>query len=258
MPKEGAEKSSVQSLERTFAILEELAKNQKGLGLTELANTVGLHKSTVHRLLASLSSLGYVVKDSFTGSYRLTFKMLELSNHMLAEMDILSVSKPHLDKLSADTGESIHLVLPDTTSIVYIYKTDASNRSFRMTSQIGKRMPMYCSAVGKSMLSTFSKTEVQNIWNNSKIKALTPYTITDFATLEAQLCDIRRRGYAIDEQENELGVRCIGAAITDYTGRAIAALSLSAPVVRMSDERIQQLQVQLLHTRNNICHDMGY
>ena len=116
--------SSVQSLDRAFALLERLALHPRGMGLVELADSVGLHKSTAHRLLSSLTALGYVVKDSGTGRYRLTYKLLTLSNGILEDMDVLSAAKPHLDRLSEETGEIVHLMVPEGADGVYIYKSD--------------------------------------------------------------------------------------------------------------------------------------
>ena len=252
------EKIPVQSLERAFALLETLSQNPRGIGLVELSSQTLLHKSTVHRLLSSMIGMGYVVKDSFSGLYRLTYKLLELSSSVLYGTDILTSAKPHLDLLAEQAGESVHLVFPDDFRIVYVYKNDTSSHTFQMRSHIGLRNPMYSTAVGKSILATLSADEVAKIWDESNVRAITPNTVTTLAQLTAQLDRVRNLGYALDNEENETGVRCVGVSIPDQTGRAVAAISVSAPASRMTDERIGVLVPSLLACRDNIRKDLGY
>lgn len=248
---------SVQSLERAFFILETLSHYPKGIGLVELSGLVGLHKSTVHRLLATLLELGYVTQDCFTSQYRMTFKMLELSNAMLNDLDIVSLAKPHLDQLSRDVGESVHLVLPQGDQVVYVYKTDFSNRSVQMRSKVGLSNSMFFTAVGKAILATYPSSEVRVMWDK---EPLTPYTLHSIVSLEEffhQLEQARQAGYALDNEENELGIRCIGTAIHGFREPAIAAMSISAPVHEMTDARLRELSPLLLECRNRICRDAG-
>ncbi len=251
------ENGFVQSLERAFSILETLAKQPKGIGLVELSGMVGLHKSTTHRFLSSLCAMGYVVKDSFSGRYRLTFKVMELSNNMLNDIDILTVAKPHLDRLSHEVSESVHLVMPDGAQVVYIYKTDSSNRSFQMRSKVGLRAPMYCTAVGKSILATMTEQQIAAIWAQSEVSAMTHNTIVELEPFLKELSEIRGRGWAFDKEENEDGVSCIGVSISDYQGHAIAAMSISAPSAQMADEHIEALLPAIFACRDNIYRDMG-
>ena len=147
-----AEKSGVQSVERIFQLIEHLAAHPTGVSLQRLAEETGLAKSTVHRLLASLVGLGYVVQDEENGHYRLTLKMFELSSGIVDSMDIMGVAKAHLERLSQRTGEAVHLVIRDGRDIVYIYKTESG--PMRMSSRVGLRSPLYCTGVGKAILAT--------------------------------------------------------------------------------------------------------
>ncbi len=142
--------------------------------------------------------------------------------------------------------------------IVYVHKVDSKNSSIRMFSRIGMRRPMYCTAVGKSILATMPDHEVARIWSRSNIRRYTEHTIMDLEMLFGELEAIRRRGYALDNEENELGVRCIGAAVLDYTGQGKAALSISAPITRMPDERINELAAELLAASALISAELGY
>ena len=153
-----AEKSGVQSVERIFQLIEHLAAHPTGVSLQRLAEETGLAKSTVHRLLASLVGLGYVVQDEENGHYRLTLKMFELSSGIVDSMDIMGVAKAHLERLSQRTGEAVHLVIRDGRDIVYIYKTESG--PMRMSSRVGLRSPLYCTGVGKAILATLPGDEL--------------------------------------------------------------------------------------------------
>lgn len=248
----------VQSVARIFSIIEVLAAHPKGASLQEISREAGLPKSTVHRLLSSLVTLGYAMQDSFTTHYRLTLKMFELSSGIVNDMDILSVAKPHLDQLSRRSGEAVHLVIQDGVDIVYIYKAEAgASLGTRMASHIGQRAPMYCTGVGKAILATLPAAEVEDIWRHSRPRKLTGRTITDLDQLKAQLAEVRRCGYAIDDEENELGIRCVALAIPGPGGRAESAFSISGLAPYMTDERIRRISALALETRADILHDLG-
>ncbi len=248
--------SSVQSVERTFALLEQLAARPRGMGLVELADLVGLHKSTAHRLLSCLSGLGYVVKDSGTGHYKLTYKLLSLSNAMLEDVDVLSAAKPHLDALSDRTGETVHLMVPEGAMGVYIYKSDPAAGQVQMRSKVGLRVPLVHTAAGKAMLASAPELAAE-LWERTDHAPMTEHTITRLEDFMTELAAVKRRGWAIDNEENELGVRCIGAAVPDYQGKALAAMSISANAARMTPQRVAELAPLLLHCRDEICHDLG-
>ena len=250
-----AEKGGVQSVERIFQLIEHLAAHPTGVSLQTLAGETGLAKSTVHRLLASLVGLGYVVQDEENGHYRLTLKMFELSSGIVDSMDIMGVAKAHLERLSQRTGEAVHLVIRDGRDIVYIYKTESG--PMRMSSRVGLRSPLYCTGVGKAILATRGDEEVLRCWEESERVPCTPYTITRKDAFLREISQIRQHGYAMDNEENELGVRCVAAAIPDWHGAASYALSISAPVSRMTDERVQSLIPALLETRDEISACLG-
>ena len=252
-----SDSSTVQSVERTFLIIDELSKTSAGVPLMVLSEKVGLHKSTVHRLLASLSAMGYVNKDPFSGNYRLSLRLFEVSSRVVNDLDILGVSKPYLDSLSIRTHEAVHLVVREGTDIIYIYKADFNNNTLRLSSRIGLRSKLYCTAVGKAILAALAMDEVERIWNSTEIKKRTEHTVVSLKELLSQLDDVRRLGYAMDNEENEPGVRCIGASILDFSGTAIGAFSVSAPLSRMSDDRIRELTEYVLETRENISREYG-
>ncbi len=248
--------STVQSVERVFSILEALSEYPKGISLGDLAETVSLHKSTVFRLLSTLGKMNYITKDTSNGKYKLTIRLFEIGSRALDGFDLLTVSRPYLEKLTALTNEVTHLVVPDEQWVVYLYKQAPHNFSI-MSSEIGMRNYMYCTGVGKSIMAAGSDEEVIRVWHNSEIIPYTPSTITSLASMQEEVKKIRRLGYAIDNEEHEPGIRCVAAAITDFSGRAIAAVSLAATVYRMPDERIQELAPLVISTAKNISSVFG-
>ena len=249
-----ADKSGVQSVERIFQLIESLAAHPAGAGLQRLAQDTGLAKSTVHRLLASLVSLGYAAQDE-NGRYRLTLKMFELSSGIVNSMEIMDVAKAHLERLSQRTGEAVHLVIRDARDIVYIYKTETG--PMRMSSRVGLRSPLYCTGVGKAILATLTEEEVEDVWRHSTPQKLTGRTVTDLPALRAQLNEVRACGYAIDDEENELGIRCVALAIPGPGGKADSAFSISGLAPYMTPERIRRIAALALETRADILRDLG-
>ncbi|WP_058485731.1 IclR family transcriptional regulator [Defluviitalea phaphyphila] len=247
----------VQSVDRALSILEVLSNYEEGLGLAELSSKLGLHKSTVHRLLATLIVKGYVEQSSLTNKYKITLKLFELGNKKISNINILEIARPYLKELMKKTNEVVHLVIRENIDIIYIDKVESEN-TIRMHSKIGRRSPMYCTAVGKAIMAGLEEEEVQDIWNKSEIKQYTDFTITDFNDMKKELERIRKKGFAIDEQENELDVRCIGAAIFDYTGKPYAAISISGPVTRMTDEKIEKFSKWLLYYASELSKELGY
>lgn len=248
--------STVQSVERVFSILEALSEYPKGISLGDLSEIVSLHKSTVFRLLSTLGKMNYITKDSITGKYKLTIRLFEIGSRALDGFDLLSVSRPYLEKLTSLTNEVTHLVVPDDQWVVYLYKQAPHNFSI-MSSAIGMRNYMYCTGVGKSIMAACSDEEIIRIWHSSEIIPYTPSTLTSLAAMQAEIKIIRQQGYAIDNEEHEPGIRCVAAAITDFSGKAIAAISLAATTYRMSDARIQELAPLVISTAKSISSVFG-
>lgn len=247
----------VQSVERTLSILETLSEHGNGLGITEISEKVNLHKSTVHRLLNTLIVKGYVEQNNETNRYKLTFKLFELGSKKVEKMNIVSAARPLLNELMNKTNEVIHLVVREGTEIVYIVKVESQN-PIRMYSRIGKRMPVYCTAVGKAMMSYMSQEEIKSIWQNSHIEKLTQYTITDFDEFNKNLEIIKNQGYAMDEQENEIGIRCIASVVRDYRGKVCAAISISGSIISFKEEDIDKFSKLIIEYASKISKELGY
>ena len=244
-------KNPIQVSERIFHTIECLAQNG-AMGLQELSTALDLNKSTVHRILNSLICMDYVRQDPETVKYSLSFKICGLSNQILSQNSMIDIARPFIKELSANSGETVHLVQLDGINATYIDKVEASRNSVRMISMVGKSIPLYCSGVGKAILADMPDTKIESIWKQSFIQQLTEHTVTRFVDFMNLIEETRRTGYALDNEENEIGVRCIAVSLKGYNGKSTYAISISAPKDRMSDARILQLREMILKTKHQI------
>lgn len=244
-------KNPIQVSERIFHTIECLAQNG-AMGLQELSTALDLNKSTVHRILNSLICMDYVRQDPETVKYSLSFKICGLSNQILSQNSMIDIARPFIKELSANSGETVHLVQLDGINATYIDKVEASQNSVRMISMVGKSIPLYCSGVGKAILADMPDTKIESIWKQSFIQQLTEHTVTRFVDFMNLIEETRRSGYALDNEENEIGVRCIAVSLKGYNGKSTYAISISAPKDRMSDARILELKEMILKTKQQI------
>lgn len=249
--------SSVQSLDRVFLIIELLSQYPKGVSLTELCIKSQLPKGTVSRMLSSLISHGYVVQNIDNKQYCLTMRLFEIGCRVVGGTSILAIARPYLEHLSSTTQDTVHLVSRDHDEVVYLYKEEVTTSIVRMSSCVGLRNPMYCTGVGKSILAFLPEEEVLAIWQRTEIVQFTPNTIVNYDHLLKELECIRQRGYAVDDEEHEMSVRCIAAPIRDFNGTPIAAISLSAHSDRLTNERIREYAPLLLAAAKNISQYYG-
>ena len=246
-------KNPIQVAEKLFRVIELLAENGP-MGIMELSASLGFHKSTVHRLVASLQHMGYIRQDEESLKYSLSLKFLEIGSRILEQTSMIH---PSLKRLSEQTGETVHLVKREGTEAVYIDKVESFASSIRMVSRVGSRIPLYCSGVGKALLAELTDREIGEIWKNSRIRKLTPRTITELPVLMERVEQVRKDGYAVDDEENEEGVRCIAASLRDYHKDPVYALSISAPANRMTDQRILELKEYVLAFRQDLSRSLG-
>lgn len=249
------EKNPIQVADRLFHTVELLSDN-RSMGLMEISQSLKLNKSTVHRVLNSLIHMGYVKQDQESGKYELTFKIVEIANNVMSRVDIAGVVRPYLRRLMELTNETVHFVELDGVDAVYIDKVESYSNSIQMVSRIGSRIPLYRSGVGKAMAAQMKEAEIKEIWDRSEIVQMTPYTITDYDEFKSCLKVIKERGYALDNEENEAGVRCIAASLPNKNQKAHYAFSISAPVIRMDHERLLQLSEYVLDTKEKIRKEL--
>ena len=245
----------VQVLDRAFAIIDALAETREDASLAEIAAIVKMHKSTVHRLMMNLERHRLVDRDQ-TGHYRLGMKLYDLGIRAFSRFDIRLRARPHLEKLMSNTEETVHLCILDDGEMLYVDKVEPK-RSIRMSSTVGRRNAVHCTAVGKAVLAALPEVVVDQIIAQRGLRRFTARTLTTPAELKSELREIRRRGYAIDDEENEEGVRCIGAMVRDYSGRPAAAISVSAPSFRMSREKLRVLAPIVCETARAVSLEWG-
>ena len=173
-------------------------------------------------------------------------------------MDILQVAKPYMERLSDISGETVHLVQREGNNILYIYKIEAKIGTIRMVSHVGMVHPMYCSGVGKAIMAELPESEVKQIWNESIIEKKTEHTITDYDEMLRVLKEAKKNGYALDDEENEEGVRCIAASLRDYHNEVKYAFSISGPTSRMTRERVEELSVDVKKVQEELSMELGW
>ncbi|MCK8824774.1 IclR family transcriptional regulator [Fuchsiella alkaliacetigena] len=247
----------VKSLNKAINVLEELGKYEHGLRLTELSDNLGLHKSSVHRLLSTLAYRGLVEQEQDTNKYKLGLKIFELGSRIFNDLEIREYASDYLKEMVDRVGEAAHLVVLDQGEVLYLHKVE-SPKTIRMHSEVGRRASAHCTAAGKVILAYLAEEEVNEIL---EIKGLTQYTentITEIATFKQQLESIRTKSYAIDREEHQLGICCIAAPIFDYTEQVVAAVSLSGPTIRITRDRIPELATLVKKTTQQISSRLGY
>lgn len=252
------EQTNVRLVDRVLDVMETLARYPNGVTIATLTAETGIHKSTIYRLLTTLVNRGYVIKDQEGSTYRMTLRTYRIGSSAVPSFDLLDLSKNALRELCQVSREAVHLAIPDGATIVYLFKEVSSENVLRISSRTGSYNYMYYTGLGKALMACMSSEEVKTIWENSEIQKFTPNTITDFHTLLKELEETRKRGYAVDNEEHEMGIGCIADVVRDADNRAIAAISISTLTVRM-DENFLIRTIPLLHkTAQTISAMLGY
>lgn len=252
-----AKDNIIQSVDRALKILQILSTRKEGYGVTELSHKIPLNKTSVYRMLSTLVLHGFVEQNMETERYKLGYKVLELSSILLDSIDLRVEAKAYLGELEHLTNEVIHLVVYDRGEAVYIEKLEG-NETLRMHSKVGSRAPMHCSGVGKVILAHLPISEASQIIERYGLARHTAHTITDPEALFDHLKMIREKGYALDLEENEMGINCIAVPIFDHSGKVVAAVSISGPTMRMTRERIDELKEEILGVSKKISARLGW
>ncbi|RLL43867.1 IclR family transcriptional regulator [Oceanobacillus piezotolerans] len=247
----------IQSVERALKILDIFDERDRELSITEISRRMNLHKSTVHSLLKTLQVHRYISQNEENEKYRLGLKLFERGNMVANNFDLRKVARKHLERLSATTNLTVHLVILDGQEGVYIDKVEGSGVTV-VYSRIGRRVPIHTSAVGKSIISTKTDKELDQFLKNYQYTKQTPKSISSKEELLAEVNHVRTAGYSMDNEENELGIVCIAVPIKDYTGKAIAGISMSMPATKLTEE-IKEYYVSILKEySNSISQELGY
>ncbi len=249
---------TVQSVERALAIMDVLAQEGSPMKLSSVSKQLELNISTVHRLLNTLMVWGYVEQDPSMGRYRLGVKAFEIGNKALYSLDIRSVAKPFLKKLVDKSNETANLAILVEGEVVYIDQVETHN-IIKMFASPGTRGPAYCTGSGKALLAALNEHEINRLSRGFPFKAYTNKTITNVDALQKELAVIRQQGYSLDLGEMEEDVRCVAAPVINHEGKTVAAISLSGPRTRMSDQYLyEELVPLIINTAKQVSHLMGW
>ena len=224
--------SRLSSVANSIRLLKTFTDEEHELGVSSLVKRLGLAKSTVHRLASTLIRDDMLEQDKETGKYRLGLALFELGARVRRKMNVFNEAQAALKELVDKTGETAHLTLLDHASVLFLYKFE-SRQAIRMKSVLGARVPAHCTADGKALLAYQTDEMVESIAVDG-LAAVTPKTIIDVRLLLADLAQVRARGYALDDEETEIGLRAIAAPIRDHTGEVVAAISIAGPIQRMT------------------------
>jgi IclR family transcriptional regulator, acetate operon repressor len=250
--KAGAPRSgTVQSIERAFRLLETMADHGGTMGLSQLAASSGLPLPTIHRLLRTLVDLGYLRQDAGR-QYLLAPRLIRLGESSGAMLNVWA--RPHLERLVDELGESANLAMLDGDEIVYVAQVQ-SRRAMRMFTEVGRRVLPHCTAVGKVLLARMPEEQVVEILHRTGMPEHTEHTITDVETFAEALTWVTEHGYAIDDQEQESGVRCVAVAVPDAPARL--GLSVSGPATRMTPEAVERAVPILQSAAHELSRDLA-
>lgn len=246
----------IQVLDRALALLEALSHQGPDLTLAQISELLKLHKSTAHRLIMVLERHKLIEKNSNTGKYRLGLKLFELGTKAIGQLDLRERTRPFLERAVRETGETGHLCVYDDGEVVYLDKIEPS-RSVRLTSSVGRRNPAYCTAVGKAIMAFLPAPQVEEAVRKHGLDQLTRKTITTMLDLRADLAKVRSLGYAIDDEEHEEGVLCVGAPVWSVGDYPIAAISVSGPIFRLSHEKVPAVAESIMVIARALSHELG-
>lgn len=244
------------SVANSIRLLKAFSDEEHELGVTNLARRLGLAKSTVHRLASTLIREDMLEQDSETGKYRLGIALFELGARVRRKMDVFNEAQFALKDLVEKTGETAHLTVLDHTSVLFLYKVE-SRQAIRMKSVLGARVPAHCSADGKALLA-YQSIEVIDSVVALGLPALTPKTLISDATLKSDLAQVRTRGYAIDDEETETGLRAVAAPVRDHRGEVVAAISIAGPVQRMNKKVLMSYAPAVVAAANLVSLRLGH
>jgi len=246
----------VQVLSRAIAILNHVAVADHGLTLTEIAHWAGLPGSTTHRLLTSLEAERYVRFDGETRLWSVGVGAFIAGSGFLRTRDVVRMARPHMRTLMEQSGETVNLAIEDQGTAVYLAQVEC-REMMRSFARLGARVPLHCSGVGKALLAAMDGAGLKRVLERQGLSAATAHTLTSLPDLRADLDRIRARGFAIDDQEHAIGLRCVAAVVFNEHGDAACAVSLSGPMARITDARMDALGAFVREAAARITGDIG-
>jgi DNA-binding IclR family transcriptional regulator len=249
---------TVKALVKALRILDCLAEEERSSAtLTELSRRLHLHVSTVHRLMVNLLRQGFAEVDPATGGYRLGYRVLRMGLKVLDRLDFRQVAHPLLRELNQETQETIHLAILQSDHAVSIEKF-GSPQPVGLDARLGGIMPLHCTGVGKALLAYQAEAPQAQLLRTLGLERHTAHTITSPAQFRKELTRIREQGYALDNEEAVIGLRCVAAPIFNHEGQVLAAFSVAGPATRITLERVPELAQLVRETAREISFRLGY
>ena len=246
------------SVEKALSIVEVMAQSSRPMRLQEIASKVGIPASTAMRFLTTLAHRNYVSQDPESLRYALTLKLCNIANQISFRSSMRDLVRPQLIELSDLCQESSCLAVEDESQVVYIDVVEAPDMMLRTLQRIGKRAPLHSTGVGKCLLVNYTERQLQWLAEEHGFERLTENTITGIEELRREVNLVRERGYAVDNEECEPGVRCLAVPLRDYTGQVVASISISAPTSRLTMEKVEELEPKIKTVAAYMSHELGY
>jgi len=252
-----ARSNVVKSIVKAFEILE-LLDNNGELGITEISLALGWDKSTAYRIALSLKETGYITQNPANSKYSNSFKLFEMGNNVVERLGLRRQAQSYLEQLSRITNETVNLAIMYEANILYIDKIE-STATIKVNLNVGKKVPAYCSGLGKTMMAFMDEEKVLSVLKNVEFEKYTNKTITNTKDLLEQFKKIREQGFGYDDEEYVEGLKCIASPIFGYDGKVVAAVSLAIPKYRY-DEGQKEIGYEYLvkTTANNISKELGF
>jgi IclR family acetate operon transcriptional repressor len=256
-PPMGRDTGGIQALDRAFLILDIIADAGGEAKLTEISAIAGLNVSTCHHLISTLYNWGYVARGAGGKTYILGSRILHLSAACLRQVDLPRRAQVYVDRLNDETWEAVQLAIMQDTSLVNVLYRDARHAVRVDTGLGGKSNAAHATATGKAILAWLPPSELDRIVADQGLTAFTPNTIVCADKLKEELRLTRRNGFAIDREEFQPGVVCIGAAIRDHAGAVVGSISVSAPLFRATAEYLDRIRIQLIAVTDELSIELG-
>jgi DNA-binding IclR family transcriptional regulator len=247
----------VQVLDRAVQLLDVLAEADREMGPAELTGRLSLHKSTIHRLLVVLERHRLIRRNPAHGKYGLGMKLFELGNRAVARLDLRDRAEPILQRLVDETHETAHISILDGLEMLSVANVEGP-WTLRTPSTVGRRTPLHCTSVGKVILAFLPDAPLADLLEELSLTQYTRHTLTTRSALTRELLRVRELGYALDNEEAEVGLRCVGAPIRNHRGRVTAAISIAGPAFRLTDDRLPSLAARVIIAARDLSRELGH
>ncbi len=251
------ERGGIQSIERAFAILEEVARHRDGMSLAELSKRIGLHNSTTFHLVKTMVSLGYIQQMRDSKRYRIGRHLFTLAAGALDEIELVRLVTPVLERLTEVSGECAHFAVRSGDKIVVLAKTTGTGL-FQVADPVGVLRPAHSTALGKVLLAALGPEQLERYLATHELARYTPKTIVEREALAREIFEVRRNGIGFDDGEFDAEARCVAVPVRDFTGQVIGAIGISGPIWRLSIQALQEKASQVRDAAADVSRTLGF